>query len=66
MSTVTITTPAPTLRLSPLRVEDLLQGDCGVPLFGDCNCDAKEDLALWAMFLSFDTWVLVIENIHFA
>ena len=26
MSTVTITTPASTLRLSPLRVEDLLQG----------------------------------------
>ena len=26
MSTITITTPASTLRLSPLRVEDLLQG----------------------------------------
>ena len=28
--------------------------DCGVLLFGDCNGDANEDLALWAMFLSFD------------
>ena len=57
MSTVTITTPASTLRLSPLRVEDLLQGAIMlivVRLFGDCNGNANEDLALWAMFLSFD------------
>ena len=39
--------------------------DCGVPLFGDCNGDANEYLALWAMFLSFDPWVLGIKNIHF-